>query len=138
MSNLVRFGISLDKELLDSFDNFIKTQNYSNRSEAIRDLIRESLVREEWIKEEEIAGTITLVYDHHQRELVNTLIDIQHDFHQLIISTQHIHLDHHNCMEIVVVKGKPKEIEELSRQLKTKRGVKHCSLGMATTGKELK
>ncbi|MFH1860490.1 MAG: nickel-responsive transcriptional regulator NikR [bacterium] len=138
MSNLVRFGISLDKELLDRFDTLIHTQNYSNRSEAIRDLIRESLVREEWIKEEEIAGTITLVYDHHQRELVNTLIDIQHDFHQIIISTQHIHLDHHNCMEIVVVKGKPKEIEELSQQLKTKRGVKHCSLGMATTGKELK
>ncbi|MFH1896822.1 MAG: nickel-responsive transcriptional regulator NikR [Candidatus Desantisbacteria bacterium] len=138
MSNLVRFGISLDKELLDSFDNLILTQNYSNRSEAIRDLIRESLIKEEWIHGEEIAGTITLVYDHHQRELANTLIDIQHDFHQLIISTQHIHLDHHNCMEIVVVKGKPTEIEELSRQLKAKRGVKHCSLGMATTGKELK
>ncbi|MBI4778619.1 nickel-responsive transcriptional regulator NikR [Candidatus Desantisbacteria bacterium] len=138
MSTLVRFGISLDKELLDRFDTFICAQNYSNRSEAIRDLIRESLVRDEWIQEEEIAGTITLVYDHHQRELVNTLIDIQHDFHQLIISTQHIHLDHHNCMEIVVVKGKPAEIKELSQQLKAKRGVKHCSLGMATTGKELK
>ncbi len=138
MSNLVRFGISLDEELLDRFDTFIHAQNYSNRSEAIRDLIRESLVRDEWIKEKEIAGTITIVYDHHQRELANTLIDIQHDFYQLIISTQHIHLDHHNCMEIVVVKGKSEEIKELAQQLKAKRGVKHCSIGMATTGKELR
>lgn len=137
MGELIRFGVSLDKDLLDRFDQLIHSQNYSNRSEAIRDLIRASLVKKEWAIEEEIAGTITLVYNHHQREIVNTLTDIQHDFHHLIISTQHIHLDHDNCMEIVVARGRPKEVEQLSQQLKSTRGVKYCSLSMATTGKEL-
>lgn len=137
MGELIRFGVSLDKDLLDRFDQLIHSQNYSNRSEAIRDLIRASLVKKEWATEEEIAGTITLVYDHHRRELVNILTDIQHDFHHLIISTQHIHLDNDNCMEIVVAKGSPKEVEQLAQQLKSTRGVKYCSLSMATTGKEL-
>lgn len=137
MSNLIRFGISLDKKLLERFDQLIHSQNYSNRSEAIRDLIRESLVKKEWAKDEEVAGTITLVYDHHQRELVNTLTDIQHDFCQRIISTQHIHLDHDNCLEIVVVKGKANQVEKLAKLLKATRGVKYSSLNMATTGKKL-
>jgi CopG family nickel-responsive transcriptional regulator len=137
MSNLVRFGVSLDKELLKNFDQLIHSQNYSNRSEAIRDLIRESLVKKEWGKGKEVAGTIILVYNHHLRELVNTLTNIQHNFHQLIISTQHIHLDHDNCLEIVVVKGKPKQVEKLAKLLKSTRGVKYSSLSMATTGKNL-
>ncbi|MEW6620783.1 MAG: nickel-responsive transcriptional regulator NikR [bacterium] len=137
MSELIRFGVSLDKKLLERFDKLIHSQNYTNRSEAIRDLIRESLVKKEWVAGKEIAGTITLVYDHHQRELVNTLMDIQHNFHHLIISTQHIHLDHDNCLEIVVVKGKSDEIENLAHQLKSTRGVKYSSLSLATMGKEL-
>ncbi|MFH1563469.1 MAG: nickel-responsive transcriptional regulator NikR [Nitrospirota bacterium] len=137
MAELVRFGVSLDKKLLEWFDKLIHSQNYSNRSEAIRDLIRENLVKEEWVKGEEVAGVITLVYDHHQRELVNMLTDIQHDFYQLIISTQHIHLDHDNCLEVVVVKGKPKEVEKLAHQMKSTRGVKYGTLSMATTGKGL-
>ncbi len=137
MAELVRFGVSLDKKLLEWFDRLIHSQNYSNRSEAIRDLIRENLVKEEWIKGEEVAGVITLVYNHHQREVVNILTDIQHDFHHLIISTQHIHLDHDNCLEVVVVKGKPKEVEKLAYQMKSTRGVKYSTLNMATTGKGL-
>jgi CopG family nickel-responsive transcriptional regulator len=137
MSNLIRFGVSLDKELLKQFDSLIQSQNYSNRSEAIRDLIRESLVKKEWEKGEEVAGCITLVYNHHQRELVSVIMDIQHKFHKLIISTQHIHLDHDNCLEIVVVKGKPNKVAQLSQQLKSTRGVKFCSLSMATTGKKI-
>ena len=137
MSKLVRFGMSLEKDLLEKFDIHIKKENYKNRSEAIRDLIREELVKSHWMKGKESAGTITLVYDHHKRELVNKLTEIQHDFHGLIISSQHIHLDHHNCFEIIVVKGKPENIETLSNKLKSVKGVKFSALTGATTGKEL-
>ena len=135
MSKITRFGISLNGNLLGKFDKHIKEKSYSTRSKAIEDLIREDLVKKEWTEEKEVAGVITLVYDHHKRELVNVLTNIQHDFHHIIISTQHIHLDYKNCLEIAVVKGEPKEVEELSHKLKATKGVKHGSLTMATTGK---
>ncbi len=137
MSNIIRFGVSLEKELLEKFDKLIKEKKYSNRSEAIRDLIRENLVKREWVKGKEVAGAITLVFNHHRRELMNTLTDIQHDFHQLIISSQHIHLDHDNCLEIIVVRGKPRDARELADKLRATKGVKYGSLSIATTGKEL-
>ncbi len=137
MSEIVRFGVSLEKELLEKFDILIKEKKYPNRSEAIRDLIRENLVRREWVEGKEVAGAITLVFDHHKRDLVNNLTDIQHDFHQLIISSQHIHLDHDNCLEIIVVRGKPTEVRELADKLRAAKGVKYGSLSIATTGKEL-
>jgi len=137
MSKVVRFGVSLEKGLLDKFDRLIKEKKYSNRSEAIRDLIRENLVKREWIEGKEVAGAITLVFDHHKRDLVNILTDIQHDFYQIIISSQHIHLDHSNCLEIIVVRGKPAEVQELTNQLKSNVGVKYGTLSIATTGKEL-
>jgi len=137
MSDIIRFGVSLEKELLQKFDKLIKEKKYSNRSEAIRDLIRENLVKREWIEGKEVAGAITLVFDHHKRELMNTLTDIQHDFHTLIISSQHIHLDHDNCLEIIIVRGKPKEVRELADKLRATKGVKYGSLSIATTGKEL-
>ena len=138
MSKVVRFGVSLEKELLAKFDKLIGEKDYPNRSEAIRDLIRENLVKKEWAAEgEEVAGAITLVYDHHKRELVNKLTDIQHDFHRLIISTQHIHLDHNHCLEIAVVRGKPKEVERLAQKMRSTKGVKHGALTMATTGKSI-
>ena len=137
MSNIIRFGVSLEKELLEKFDRLIKVKKYPNRSEAIRDLIRENLVKREWIEGKEVAGAITLVFDHHKRELVNNLTDIQHDFHTLIISSQHIHLDHDNCLEIIVVRGKPIEVRELADKLRATKGVKYGSLSIATTGKEL-
>jgi CopG family nickel-responsive transcriptional regulator len=137
MSEIVRFGVSLEKELLEKFDRLIEEKKYPNRSEAIRDLIRENLVKREWIEGKEVAGAITLVFDHHRRDLVNILTDIQHDFHQLIISSQHIHLDHDNCLEIIVVRGKPAEARKLADKLKVTKGVKYGSLSIATTGKDL-
>ncbi len=137
MSDVIRFGVSLKRKLLAKFDNFIKKKGYSNRSEAIRDLIREDLVRREWTGGDEVAGAVTLVYDHHRRGLVNSLMDIQHHHHEVIVSTQHVHLDSRNCLEVVVVKGKPPEVERLAESLKAAKGVKHSSLTMTTTGKEL-
>ena len=137
MAKLVRFGVSLEKELLEHFDRDIRERAYQNRSEAIRDMIREGLVKKEWLEGKEVAGTVTLVYKHHRRELVNKLTDTQHDFHKLIISSQHIHLDHDNCLETVVVKGRPKEIEKLAYKLKSAKGVKYGALTMATIAKEL-
>jgi CopG family nickel-responsive transcriptional regulator len=137
MTKLVRFGVSLEKELLDKFDRHIKRKNYPNRSEAFRDLIRQELIAKEWSEGEEIAGAITLVYSHHKRELVKYLTDIQHDFSKIIVSTQHIHLDHDNCLEIVVVKGNPREARKLADTLKSVKGVKHGTLSMSTTGKAI-
>ncbi len=138
MGSLIRFGVSLPIELLKNFDILIKKMGYNNRSEAIRDLIRKSLIEEEWKSKKEVAGAILLVYNHHTRELVNKLLDIQHDFGKLIISVQHVHLDHDNCMEVLAVKGKTHEIKELYYKLKSVRGVKQCELVKATTGKKVK
>ena len=135
MSKIFRFGVSLEKDLLDSFDRLIKERNYTNRSEAIRDLIRQELVKKQWQRGREIAGAIIFIYDHHKRELLNRITDIQHDFQKIIISTQHIHLDHNNCLEIVAIKGNPKEAEKLLDQLRSTKGVKHAALSMSTTGK---
>lgn len=137
MGNLVRFGVSLDKELLEKFDRHTKEKNYACRSEAFRDLIREDLVKAEWKKNKEVVGAITLIYDHHKRELVNKLMDIQHDFGGIIISSQHIHLDHDNCLEIIAVKGASKEAQKLADSLKSVKGVKHGALSLSTTGKDI-
>jgi CopG family nickel-responsive transcriptional regulator len=137
MSSLVRFGVSLEEELLKKFDRHIKKNKYTNRSEAVRDLIREELVKKEWMENKEVTGAITIVYDHHTRELVNKILDIQHDYHDFILSTQHIHLDHHNCFEIIVTRGKSKDIEKLFQLLKSAKGVKHAGFLMATKGKGL-
>jgi len=137
MAKVFRFGISLEKALLDKFDQLIKEKNYANRSEAFRDLIRQELVSKEWHQGKEIAGAINLIYDHHKRELVNKLMDIQHNYQKLIISTQHIHLDHNNCLEIIAVKGTPKEAQKLADILKSVKGVKHGTLSMSSTGKAI-
>jgi CopG family nickel-responsive transcriptional regulator len=137
MSDLTRFSVSIEKELLAKFDRQIRSEQYPTRSKAIADLIRNDLVKRQWAGKKDVAGVIILVYDHHKRGLSNRLTSIQHHFHNLVVSTQHIHLDHRNCLEIVVVKGKPRQAEELAHQLKTTKGVKHGSLAMATTGKEI-
>ncbi|NQS90437.1 nickel-responsive transcriptional regulator NikR [Patescibacteria group bacterium] len=137
MAEVFRFGISLPKDLLDKFDKITKERNYTNRSEAFRNLIRQELVKKEWQQGKEIAGAITLIYDHHRRELVNKLMDVQHDYQKLVISTQHIHLDHNNCLEIIAVKGTPKEAQRLADTLKSVRGVKHGTISMSSTGKEI-
>ena len=137
MSRVVRFGVSLDQELLEKFDRLAKEKNYTCRSEALRDLIRRELVQKQWENDGEIAGAVTLVYDHHKRELVNKLMDIQHDFGETIISTQHIHLDHNNCLEIIAVQGSPQKARKLTDSLTSVKGVKYATLSMATTGKDI-
>lgn len=136
MGGIVRFGVSIEKKLLEKFDEYIKLENYPTRSKAIGDLIRESLIKKEWLKGGEVVGVITLVFNHHKREIVDKLTDIQHDFNNIVISTLHIHLDHDNCLEIVAVRGKVNEIEKLSNLLKGTKGVKHSSMIITTTGKE--
>jgi len=137
MSELIRFGISLEKELAKKFDIRVKRKGYTNRSEAVRDLIRQDLVDQDWKEGSEIAGAVTLIYDHHKRELMNKITDIQHDFQKVIISAQHVHLDHDNCLEIVAVKGDPAKVLKLANTLKAVKGVKHGTLSMSTTGKGL-
>ena len=135
MPEIFRFGISLPKDLIDKFDRLIRERSYTNRSKAFGDLIRQELVKKEWLEGKEIAGAITLIYDHHKRELLNKITDIQHHFQKIIISTQHIHLDHNNCLEIVAIKGNPKEAQKLADTLKSIKGVKHAILSMSSTGK---
>jgi CopG family transcriptional regulator, nickel-responsive regulator len=137
MSGLFRFGVSLDKALLDKFDRYIRERNYSNRSEAFRDLIRQELIKKEWQEDDDVAGAITLIYDHHRKDLLNKITDLQHDFQSVIISTQHIHLDHDNCLEIVAVRGRPEEVIKLADMLKSIKGVKHCTLSMSSTGEHI-
>lgn len=137
MTDLSRFGVSLEKKLLGAFDRLIRKKNYSNRSEAFRDLIRQELVKEEWRGRGEVVGAITLVYDHRRRELVTKLTDIQHDFQGTIISSQHIHQHYNNCLEIIVARGMARKIVDLASTLKSVKGVKHGALSMSSTGKDI-
>jgi len=137
MAKVFRFGVSLEKGLLDRFDRLIRGKNYTNRSEAFRDLIRQELVKREWQKGKKIAGAITLIYNHHKRELLEKITDIQHNFQKVIISTQHIHLDHNNCLEIIAIKGNPKEAQKLADILKSIKGVRHGTLSMSSTGQDI-
>ena len=138
MTDLLRFGISIDHRLLQQFDDLIADKGYVNRSEAIRDLIRNTLVTEAAASdEEEIVGTVTLVYNHHTRELSRQLTNRQHASHGLVISALHIHLDEQNCLEVIVVKGKAREVKKLADEMIGARGVKHGKLVMTTTGKGL-
>jgi CopG family nickel-responsive transcriptional regulator len=135
-AGLIRFGVSIEKKLLDLFDRLISKRGYRNRSEAIRDLIRDKLVEEEWAGgTREVVGTLTLIYDHHTRELQARMTELQHTYHAHVISTLHVHLDHHNCLEVLVVRGRPREIRALSDGLLSLKGVKHGRLAATTSGK---
>ena len=137
MSKLIRFGVSIDEELLKTFDDYIERKRYTNRSEALRDLIRNHLVEEEWDDNKETVGTITMVYDHHVPELTERLTELQHQYNELIQSTLHIHLDHHRCLEVLVVRGQSSRIKEIANGLIATKGVKHGKLTATTTGKDL-
>jgi len=134
MASLSRFGVSIENELLEQFDLRIKEKGYSNRSEAIRDLIRDDLVSQEWNDNDKVVGTLTIVYDHHTRDLGNTLTHLQHAFVGHIQAVLHVHLDHHNCLEVLVVKGKGAEVQCFADKLVGTRGIKHGKLTMTTTG----
>lgn len=137
MRKTIRFGVSLDHHLLEPFDRAIAKKGYTNRSEAIRDLIRDHLVGREWEEGKEVLGTLTLVYDHGVRELGEVLAHLQHRYHKMIKSTLHVHLDHHNCLEVLVVHGRSEQVQQLADRLIGTKGVKHGRLAMTTTGEAL-
>ena len=138
MGKLTRFGVSLDEELLEPFDALCAVKGYSNRSEAIRDLIRKALVAEEWQQADgQGAGTLTLVYDHHKNDLARRLTQMQHDEHDIIIATLHVHLNHHNCLEVLILKGEAARVRALADKLISCKGVKHGTFSGTTTGQDL-
>ncbi len=138
MPDLARFGISINENLLKRFDELISKKGYINRSEAIRDLIRNALVEEEWSREDaDTVGTVTLVYNHHTRDLADKLTEHQHAHHEAIVSALHVHLDAHHCLEVVVVKGKAGDVRRLADELIGTKGVKHGKLVMTTTGHDI-
>jgi CopG family nickel-responsive transcriptional regulator len=138
MSNLTRIGVALDADLLEKFDQLIEQRGYSNRSEAFRDLIRNELVEEAWKSpESEVVGSVTLVYDHHVRQLSDKLLDVQHDHHDAILSTLHVHLDHNNCLEVLLVKGKAADVQRIANTLISTKGVKHGRLTLSSSGENL-
>ncbi|MDY6825888.1 MAG: nickel-responsive transcriptional regulator NikR [Bacillota bacterium] len=138
MSELIRFGISMERKLLERLDKEIVMRGYPNRSEAIRDLIRNQLVELDWShEEEEVAGTITIIYNHHIRGLSDLLLELQHQHHAMIISVMHVHLEHDNCLEVMVIRGKAAEARELAGRLIGMKGVKHGKLTITSTGTKL-
>jgi len=139
MSELVRFSVAVPEDLLVQFDNLVARRGLAkNRSEVIRDLVREALVNEEWDDPyQEIVGTLTLVFNHHASDLQNKLDHIQHTHHDKIISAMHIHLDAHNCLEVIVLRGRSDEIRQLAESILGVKGVKHGQLAATTTGRYL-
>ncbi len=133
MGILSRIGVAIDSDLLKQFDDFITTQGYTNRSEAFRDLIRDRLVTETVHNPRaSVVGTVTLIYDHHSRLLPNKLMNLQHEYHNLVVCTTHAHLDHHNCLEVIILKGESKLVQKLADLLIGTKGVQHGRLVMSS------
>jgi CopG family nickel-responsive transcriptional regulator len=122
-TDLVRFGVAVDKPLLDAFDEHLARRGYENRSEALRDLVRAELARDAWDRGEEAVATISIIYDHHVRELTERLIEIQHKYGDRVISATHVHLDHHHCLEVVLARGPAKVLKRLADHLIAAKGV---------------
>ncbi len=137
MGNLARFGVSIDDDLLAAFDHLCERRGYANRSEALRDLIRKELNADQWGESGQASGTLTLVYDHHKHDLAKKIMAIQHDCHETIVATMHVHLDHDNCMECLALKGDAKQVRMLADRLTTCRGVKYGVFNRAPNGGEL-
>ncbi len=138
MSTVERFGVSIDPDLLATFDQQIKQAGYQNRSEAVRDLIRDYLVRQQWeLPQTAVVGTITLVYDHHTSDIEHHLTHLQHEHAAHICCNTHVHLDEHNCIEVIIVQGSGAVIRSIADQLIASRGVKHGQLVCTTTGADL-
>jgi CopG family nickel-responsive transcriptional regulator len=125
---LTRFSITIPEELLEYLDSKVVNKGYSSRSEFIRDMIREKIIEDKWSGEEEVIGVLTVIYDHHHRELTQKMIDIQHSRYINVMCTTHVHLDHHNCLETIIIRGKPSEIENISIKIAGLKGVKFAKL----------
>ncbi|MBU8880689.1 nickel-responsive transcriptional regulator NikR [Bacillus sp. FJAT-29790] len=131
-STLKRFGVSMEGHLLRKFDHLVKQRGYENRSEAVRDLVRDALIQQSWEEDEQIvAGSILLFYNHHQRNLLDELTKIQHDMHDNILATTHFHLDHASCLELIIVKGKARAIQQLSNKMTSLKGVEYGKFTVA-------
>lgn len=129
----IRFSVSLPKPLLDELDRRVIGKGYASRSELVRDLIRERIVEETWERgDEAVSGVLTIVYDHHQRELTQHILDIQHRQYVHVVATTHVHMDCHNCLEAIILRGMPEEIEQLSREIGGLRGVRFAELTRAS------
>jgi len=138
MADLSRIGVAIPTDLLARFDKLIAQRGYTNRSEAFRDLIRNELVQEVWKSSDaEVFGTVTLVYDHHARLLTEKLTELQHHYHAAVLSALHVHLDHDNCLEVVLVKGKAGLVQKLANALIALKGVKHGRFTITTSGHDL-
>ena len=138
MEKIVRFSTTIAPKLLERFDEILEEKGYANRSEGIRDLIRNFIVASEWEGEEgEAVGSLTLLYDHDVRGVSDKLVELQHTHHANILSSMHVHLDEHNCLEVLIIRGRAREISKISDALIASRGVKHGELAMTSTGKEL-
>ena len=136
MSDLERYTITMPRDLFEAFDQRNERKGYKNRSEAIRDLVREALVKAEWANpEERVAATVTLVYDHHIRALSDKITEVQHDHGEMVVSTLHVHLDHHNCLEVIVLRGMAKDIHAIADALTCIKGVKHTQIALTTEGR---
>lgn len=135
---VARYTVSMDARLLDKFDALIERKGYANRSEAIRDLIRAQLVEEQWREATgKVAATVTLVYDHHSRQVADRLADLQHHHHDLVVSATHVHLDNDNCLEVVILRGMARAVRALADELIACKGVKHGKAVLTTEGKDI-
>lgn len=131
--SVVRFGVSLDRETMQELDNYVSLNRFPNRSQAIRNLIEQYAVEQKWHCDNQVAGAIVIVYDHHKRNIDNDINEVQHEHHDLILSTQHVHLDHETCLETIAVKGKASELTSLADKIITLKGVHHGKLIMTRT-----
>jgi CopG family nickel-responsive transcriptional regulator len=138
MAELVRFSVSMDERLLEKFDDLLARMGYESRSEALRDLIRERLVEDEWASgDSDVVGVVSLLYDHHTKGVGETLTAVQHDHGDTVVSAIHVHLDHHNCFEALVVRGRAATIRTMAERLASLRGVKHARLTLSSSGQDL-
>lgn len=137
MADLVRLSFSLEKNLYDRLESVARTRQYGNRSEFIRDILRDRLVEDEWEKNHETLGTITLVYNHHHRKTNQALTGVMHRHHTVVLATTHIHLDEAICAEMIMLRGRARQLREIADSLGQQKGVLHTALSMSSTGKKL-
>lgn len=131
--SVIRFGVSLEEDLLGKLDQLVVKHQFPNRSQAVRFLINQHIVEDKWKEDKDVAGALVLIYDHHKRDLQKKLTSVQHDYHSLILSCLHVHLDHHNCLETIALKGKSSNLLKLTDKLRSIKGIKHSDLVMSTT-----
>jgi len=137
MANLTRLSFSIERSLETKLEDLVRRAGYGNRSEYIRDLIRDRLVEQEWSGGDEAVGTITLVYDHHARGVAEKLTELQHHHHDVVLAATHVHLDEKLCAEVVICRGQPAAIRAIADRLRQQKGVLHGALSMSSTGARL-